>query len=159
MKIGLIISEFESGFASSFKHTSRVQYEVDFDSSRVGSILENLQILKKKLQLGHRKDVKVGWVMTIDHVIMLERLLLLILDEYENVFFIRPVNDKIYSVNSKLRQIDAPNPKEFANDVVRSLFISDDKKQISPSEKLKKQAEEMSLKRALKAIKKNKAQS
>jgi hypothetical protein len=45
MRIGLIITEFESGFASSFKHTASVKYGVDFDLAHLELELVNYHVL------------------------------------------------------------------------------------------------------------------
>ena len=42
MKITTIINEFESNFASSFKHTSIVKYNIEFKTSIVDDIIQNL---------------------------------------------------------------------------------------------------------------------
>jgi hypothetical protein len=154
MKISLILAEFETGFASSFQHTSRVQYNVVFDSSTIASILNNLDILKTKIMSGDKNNVHVRWQMNLEHVIMLERLLNEILDAYQKVFFFRPINEKIYDVNKKLRAWETPSPKDYAREVVSNIFKVDDKKQISSAEKKKRHAEELSTHRALKAINK-----
>lgn len=38
MKIGLIIADFESSYSSSFQHTARVKYGVDFNTSNVDTL-------------------------------------------------------------------------------------------------------------------------
>ena len=51
--------------------------------------------------------------MDVKHVHMLETLMNQILDKYEEIFHYRPINQKIYSVNNKLRESEIPNPKDL----------------------------------------------
>lgn len=155
MRIGLIIAEFESGFGSSFKHTARIQYDVDFESSTVQDILDNLAMLKNRILSGEGKRVQVGWQMNVDHVIMLQSLLNQILDKFEELFHQRPVHQKIYSINHKLRETELGSPKDFALDAIKSLFVPVRESKLSKKEKQRLQAENLSRNRALKAYQKS----
>lgn len=159
MKIELIIAEFESNFASSFKHTARVKYGVDFKTSSIYDIEENLERLKNKIVAGEFKDVHVGWEMTLEHVIMLQSLLNQILIKYEDVFFKSPTNEKIYTINNKLRNFEAPSAKDFAKDVVKQVFTPDKSEKLSKVERINIEAERISIERALKRHRKNNANS
>lgn len=154
MRIGLIIAEFESGFGSSFKHTARVQYDVDFESSTIQDILDNLILLEKRILSGEGKSVKVGWQMSLDHVKMLQSLLKQILDKYEEYFHASPENQKIYSVNHKLRETELSSPKDFALDAIKSIFVPVKEDKLSNKERLRLQAESLSRSRAIKAYQK-----
>lgn len=155
MRIGLIIAEFESGFASSFQHTAKVQYDVDFDSSTISNILDKLVNLKEKIQTGNlNNDVKVGWKMDIKHVKRLITLLNHILDKYEELFSYRPVNQKIYFVNHQLRESELISPKDFANEVIKSIFIPEQGKKLTKKEQLELDAQNLSRQRALKDFQK-----
>jgi hypothetical protein len=156
MRIGLIITEFESGFASSFKHTARVKYGVDFDSSIVESILNNLELLKNKISSSLEPDTKVGWKMNLDHVLMLERLLYEIINKYEELFYIKPLDKKIYTINAKLREAEQPAPKDFAREVIQAVFSPPESKKMSRAEQIKIEAQNRSLSRAIKASNKSK---
>lgn len=75
--------------------------------------MEKLNWLKKKIGAGQAKKIQVGWDMDVKHVHMLETLMNQILDKYEKIFHYRPINQKIYSVNNKLRESEIPNPKDL----------------------------------------------
>lgn len=151
MRIGIIIAEFESSFSSSFKHTARVQFDVDFDSSNIQNILEKFNLLKKKIGTGQAKKIQVGWDMDVNHVHMLETLMNQILDKYEEIFNYRPINQKIYSVNNKLRESEIPNPKDFTLDAIKDLLAPIDKGKISKKEKKRLEVNTLSIQRAIKA--------
>ena len=154
MRIGLIIAEFESGFASSFQHTAKVQYDVDFDSSTISNILDKLICLEEKILLGNAKDVKVGWTMDLNHVQRLLTLLNHILDKYEELFSYRPMNEKIYFVNHQLRESEIISPKDFAYEVIKSLFIPEKQEKLTKKQQLELDAQNLSRVRALKEYKK-----
>jgi hypothetical protein len=75
MKITTIINEFESNFASSFKYTSSVKYNVEFKTSIINDIMENLNELRSKFVNGDVNPAKVGWEMTLEHIDLLDNLL------------------------------------------------------------------------------------
>jgi hypothetical protein len=150
MRIGLIIAEFESGFASSFKHTARVKYGVDFDSSVIEQILTNLGHLRHKIQSEEYVDIKVGWEMQLDHVLMLESTLTQILNRYEEVFGIRPLNKKVYEVNQKLRESELLSPQEYAKVVLREVLTPVKQEKKSAQKQIKEDAQRLSVRRALK---------
>lgn len=154
MRIGLLIAQFESGFASSFKHTARVQYDVDFDSSTVSNILSNLQLLKENILAERKRDIQVPWEMSIEHVLMLEVTLNQIITKYEELFFIRPLDSKIYLVNNKLIESELPCPKDFAKDAIQHIFKPDSGKKISKREQKKIAADSISFNRAMKSFNK-----
>lgn len=103
MKIGLIIADFESSYSSSFQHTARVKYGVDFNTSNVDTLGMKLNELKIKLQNNQHNDVHVGFEITTEHVIHVENLLNQIIIKYKEEFNTLPINRKIYTINQKLR--------------------------------------------------------
>jgi hypothetical protein len=151
MRIGLIIAEFESSFSSSFKHTARVQFNVDFDSSEIQNIIEKLKLLKNNIETGRSIEIHVGWQMDIKHVHMLESLLNQILDKYEEIYYYRPTNLKIYVVNNKLRESEIPALKDFTLDAIKELLVPISEVKISKKEKQIIEANVLSYKRAFKA--------
>ncbi|MEY4991562.1 MAG: hypothetical protein RI948_430 [Bacteroidota bacterium] len=154
MKIRLLVTQFESGFASSFTNTARVQYDVDFCSSTISDIKAKLEILKERVISGKKNEIKVGWEMSLEHIIMLQTTLEQLVDKYEEFFFIRPLDYKIYHVYDKLREYDIPSPKDIATDVIKIVFKPEKNKKTSKSEQIKADADAISLRRALKAYKK-----
>ncbi len=159
MRIGLIITAFESEFASSFTHTARVKFGVEFESSNVESILKNLKILKIKINSGMETDVKVGWQMYLDHVIKFERLLNDILNKYEEIFYVRPLDKKVFTINAKLRETEQQNPKDIAMEVLQAVFTPPEKKKISREEQIKLKVHNKCISRGIKILNKSKAES
>ncbi len=154
MKINLIIADFESAFSSSFKHTARTQFDIDFNSSIIQDIIDKLNLLKKKIEAGEVKNIHVGWQMDINHVNLIEQRLNQILNHYEEFFNYRPLIQKIYSVNSKLIELEIPNPKDFAQNVIKDLLAPAGKVKKSKKEVQHHETFTLSLTRALKANKK-----
>jgi hypothetical protein len=154
MRIGLIISDFESSYATSFQHTARVKYEVDFDTSNVDSLGDKLKELRYKVENKLHRDVHVGFEITIDHVEHVQDLLQKILKRYIEVFGRLPVNKKIYTINQKLREAETPSNSEIAKQVLVEI-LNPKTQNLSKAEKLKLDAEAKSKERALKTVKKN----
>ncbi len=159
MRTGLIIAEFETYYCTSFQHTARVKYDVDFNTSNVDALGLKLAELREKIQSNRHKNVHVGFQITIDHVIHVENLLNQILERYKEIFSVFPSNRKIYTINQKLREADAPSPKDVAKDVLREILNPDVKPKQSKSERIKADAEAVSKKRALNLIRKNSAKN
>ncbi len=67
-----------------------------------------------------------------------------IITKYEELFFIRPLDSKIYLVNNKLRESELPCPKDFAKDAIHHIFKPDSGKKISKREQKKIAADSIS---------------
>jgi hypothetical protein len=154
MRTGLIIANFELHYTTSFQHTARRKYNVDFDSSDVDSIVENLNELRNKIENNICNDVHVGFEITLEHVIQTQDLIEKIISRYCELFGRLPVNKKIYTINDKLRQAELPTPKEMAKEIV-SEILNPKVENLSKAEKLKIDAEARSKERALKLIQRN----
>jgi hypothetical protein len=145
MKITTIINEFESNFASSFKYTSSVKYNVEFRTSVIEDIMENLNKLRSNFEKGDFNQTKVGWDMTLEHIDLLDKLLTEIIREYRKLFYVHPGKLKIYDVNRKLREANAPSFQEFAKGVINELIIPEKKEKLTKAERLKLEAEAFNL--------------
>lgn len=159
MRIGLLIAEFESTYSTSFQHTARVKYGVDFDTSNVDSLGAKLAELKRKVEAKEGKNVHVGFEISLDHVEYVISLLNQILDRYKEAFHVLPSNRKIYTVNQKLRDAEAPNTKEIAKEVIGEIIKPNIPKKLSRAERIKQEAEALSAKRALDLLKRNSAKN
>jgi len=155
MKIGLIIADFESSYSTSFQHTARVRYDVDFNTSNVDTLGLKLEELKEKLVKNECKDVHVGLEITLEHVTHIQHLLQQILERYKQVFDVLPVNRKIYTINQKLRDAELPSPTEMAKQVLEEILNPATPAKQSKAQKIKKDAKALSQKRALNLIKRN----
>lgn len=159
LRIGLLIAEFESTYSTSFQHTARVKYGVDFDTSNVDSLGAKLAELKRKVEAKEGKNVHLGFEITLEHVDYVISLLNQILDRYKTAFHVLPSNRKIYTVNQKLRDADAPNAKEIAQEIVGEIIKPNTPKKLSKAKRIKQQAEALSARRALDLLKKNSAKN
>ena len=154
MRIGLIIADFELHYTTSFLSTARRKYDVDFTSSNVDSIVENLNELRNKVENNICNDVHVGFEITLEHIIHTQELIEKILNRYTELFGRLPINRKIYTINDKLRQAESPTTREMAKEVVMEI-LNPKVEKLSKAEKLKIDADAMSKERALKQIKTN----
>lgn len=157
MKIGLIIADFESSYSTSFQHTARVKYGVDFNTSNVDTLGVKLGELKEKVLANQCNDVHVGLEITVDYVTHVQYLLNQILERYKEVFHVLPTNRKIYTINQKLREAETPLPKDIAKQVLGEILTPDTPAKPTKKQRIKADAEAVSKRRALDLIKKNSA--
>ena len=122
MRIGLIIADFESSYSTSFQHTARVKYDVDFNTSNVDTLGTKLAELREKIRLNQHKNVHVGFQITLDHVIHVERLLNQILERYKEVYYVLPSNRKIYTINQKLREAESLSPEDLVKKALVAML-------------------------------------
>jgi hypothetical protein len=155
LRIGLLIAEFESTYSTSFQQTARVKYGVDFDTSNVDSLGRKLSELKQKVEAKEGKNVHVGFEITLEHVEYVISLLNQILERYKAAFHVLPINRKIYTVNQKLRDADAPNTKEIAKEIIGEIFKPNTDKKLSKKEQIKEEAKALSTRRAFDIVKNN----
>jgi hypothetical protein len=154
MNILLIIADFEMHYCTSFQHTARLKYEVDFDTSNIDSLGEKLEELKNRVQNKQQRDVHVGFEITLEHVMHVQDLLQKILNRYNELFGRLPINRKIYTINQKLREAEAPTSSDIAKQVLNEI-LSPKTDKLTKAEKLKIDADAKSKERALKIIQKN----
>jgi len=157
MRIGLIIADFELNYTTSFQHTARVKYGVDFKTSDVDDLILKLKELRGKVEMHQHKDVQVALEITLDHVVHVENLLNQILDKYTEVFHVRRPNMKIYAIMQKLRDAEAPSAKELAKEVLTEVLIPEKSEKLTKKKQMEAEAKAVSARRALAQIKKNSA--
>ena len=158
MRIGLIIADFEMSFTTSFKHTSRVKYGVDFTNSNIGSIEEKIIELKQRLQDGKFCSVHVGYDFTLHDVEHVQNLLRDIVLKYTTLTGrVTFTNKKIYTLIQQLRSVENKTPNEIAKEVLREILIPPTPAILPLKDRLKADAKQKSIERALKIIKKNSA--
>ena len=159
MRIELIIADFESTYSTSFQHTARVKYGVDFNTSNVDTLSLKLDELKEKVVKNLCNNVHVGLEITVDHVSHVQYLLNQILEKYKEVFHILPVNRKIYTINRKLREADLPSTKDLAKQVLVEILTPETTAKQTKAQRIKTDAEALSKRRTLEIIKKNSAKT
>ncbi len=159
MKIGLVIAEFESSYSTSFQHTARVKYGVDFNTSNVDTLGLKLEELKERLLKNQCKDVHVGLEITLDHVTHIQYLFNQILDKYKELFHVQPSNRKIYTINQKLREAETPSPTDIAKEALTQILTPEKPTRQTKLQRIKAEAQNLSKRRVLEAIKKNNARN
>lgn len=159
MRIGLVIADFESNFTTSFKHTARIKYDVDFIDSNIGSITEKMQELQLLVQTPG-KQVHVAYDFTIQDVEHIQKLIEKILSKYREVFSpnISP-KKKIYDLFQKLREAEIPTPDELATQALSNILKPTTAPRTTRKEKINVDAEVKSKQRLLAAIKKQSAKN
>lgn len=144
-------------FTTSFQHTARVKYGVDFNSSNADALGLKLNDLKGKFELNEHNDVHVGLEITLEHIMHVQNLLNQIQEKYREVFRVLPPNMKIYTITQKLKESEAPTAKELAKEVLTEVFNPEKPAKLTKIEQKKADAEALSAKRALAIIRKNSA--
>ena len=157
MRIGLIIADFEMNYTSSFQHTARAKYGVDFDSSNIDAIALKLIDLKTKVELQEHNNVHVGFQITIEHVVHVENLLNQIMEKYKETFTVLPHTMKLYTILQKLKDANSPSAKDLAKEALTEILNPEKPVKLTKSERIKAEAEKISKQRALDAIRKNSA--
>ena len=158
MRIGLIIADFEMSFTTSFKHAARVKYNVEFTSSNVVHIRENLQQLKEQLNTGNHNKIHVGNDLTIHDVEHIESLLDAIMNAYAETFSINaPPTKKIYTLINQLRETKTQTPEQIAKEVLKDILTPSQPQKLTPKQRLQADANAKSMERAINFYKKNSA--
>ncbi|RYZ53880.1 MAG: hypothetical protein EOP49_06345 [Sphingobacteriales bacterium] len=139
MRTGLIIADFEMSFATSFKHTARVKWGVDFENSHIPTVQAKLHQLKEAMQNNPPAPIHVGWEITLEDVERVEALLLELLNRWKQSTNVPP-HPKLYKFLNSLRELEAPTVAQQVKEVTKEIF----KPELSPK-LTKKQREEASI--------------
>jgi hypothetical protein len=154
MRIGLIIADFEMWYSTSFQHTARVKYDVDFNTSNVDTLGDNLEVLRRKVEANQGKNVHVGLDIDLEHVQHVQKLLQQILAKYKLEFGTLPINRKLYTITQKLREHEAAAPKEIAKQVLSEILSPIPSEKLTKKQRMEIEADALSKRRALEAIQK-----
>jgi hypothetical protein len=154
MRIGLIIADWEMSYTTSFQHTAAKKYKVDFSSSNVQSIRENLHQLKQNISTGNINPVHVGYDFTLQEVERIEHLLETLITRYHENFGAVPTNRKLYTLIHQLKEAETPTTQQIAKDVVQQIFTPPPNKNISEKEQLQADIEAKRKQRLLTMIQK-----
>lgn len=157
MRIGLVIADFESSYSTSFQHTARVKYGVDFNTSNIDAIRLKLNDLKAKYELNQHNNVHVGYEITLEDIVHVQNLLNQISEKYREVYQVLPPNMKIYTINQKLKETESPSASELAKQVLTEVLSPVKPDTLTKKEQIEADAKAISARRALDLIKKNSA--
>jgi hypothetical protein len=150
------ISDIELSFTTSFKHTSRVKYNVDFSSSNIVEIINNLKILKERIRKGEFNDKNVGYDFSINDVQHILNLIDKAISVYSKEFSIdNPPNQKLNLLLNQLRINHNTNPKDISIEVIKEIMapkLTNDPKNKKTIKEI--EIQKKSIERALKNSKK-----
>lgn len=144
-------------YTTSFLHTARVKYGVDFDSSNINELGEKLKQLRNKIESKQQKEVHVGFEVSLEHVIHVENLFNQILEKYREVFHVLPPTMKIYEIIRKLKASESPSAKDLAKEVLTEVLSPEKVGKLTKAERIKADAEKVSKQRALDIARKKSA--
>lgn len=158
MRTGLLIADFEHSFTTSFKHTARVKYGVDFTSSNIYEIKQKLGHLKRQIQSGISNSIHVGYDFGVVEVEHIENLLAQIIQRYIELFDLSDVpNKKVYDLFQQLRDAEQQQPKEIVTEALKELLSPPKTSKLSKKEQFAADVERKKKERALDQLKKNSA--
>lgn len=122
MRVTTLIAEFNSIFSTSFRHTAKVKYNIEFKNSNIVTILKNLKRLIETMESGISNEVHVGYDFTLEDVHYVLNLLNKLIEHYKESFGGIPNNLKSYTAFEKLRSFHSPNPRKIAADVLNNIL-------------------------------------
>ena len=140
-------------YSTSFIHTARVKYGVDFKNSRILDIIEGLRHLRQNMVAGIDTGLHVGLQISLQDVDHIQRLIHEIIHKYKTDVSVNlPI--KIQTVIMHLREVEVPNTKDIVKEVIVEL-ISPEKptKALSRKKQIQIDAAASSRQHALKIIK------
>lgn len=152
------INLFESLFSTSFKHTSRILYNVTFDTSNVVITSKKLLELQRNFTSGVNTGKHVGLHITLDDITTVEQSLYSLMNEYKLFYGIQviPSKLKLYDMIREIRGFVEKNENvDIAKDVLdRILTPEKSGKKLNKKELIKEQASIKSNERQIEMLKK-----
>ena len=145
-------------FTTSFKHTSRVKWGIDFSNSNVVDVIDKLRELHNVMSAGSANNVHVGYDITLKDVDHVQNLLTIIINQYKELIAPTiPSNKKLYTIIEQVRQATTITTQQMAKDVINQIVTPQQNKKLSHKEQLEANADTMSKQRMLNLIKKTNA--
>ena len=154
MRIGLVIADFEMSYSTSFQHTSRVKYLVDFNSSIVQHIKTNLCLLRERVARNEATNVHVGFEISVEDVEHVQHLLNQIVEKYTADYNDYRQSLKINSILQKLREANTPTAKDLAKEVLGEVLGNETPEKQTKKQRIEEEANRLSIERRLKTLKK-----
>jgi len=151
------IGEIDFCYTTSFIHTSRIKYDVEFRSSNVVEIVKNLKLLIEKIESGNFNDTHVGYDFTISDVKHIINLISRTINAYSTEYSIEnPPSIKLSILINQVKQKSTISAKELSKEVIKEILSPINNNKFSKKEQKKEEAEKLSLQRAINHIKKSK---
>lgn len=149
--------QFDMIFTTSFKHTGKVLYEVEFSNSNVLEIIEKLNELKYRVENNFSTGKHVGAQIDTTDVQLALNTLEKISEHYMKITGLTElsVNTKTYKMISYVRESERLNVKAVAKEVLDEVLSPEKKdKKLTREEIIKVGAEQKTLERTLGLLKK-----
>ena len=155
MKIISQINQLEMMFGSSFKNTSRVRYDIDFDNSRVVDIIDKLNLLDYKVKHNINTGKYAPPIDNSDVQIVLNSLEAIVV-HFKEINKIQTISPriKLYDMINMIRMNEQPSPKVIAKEVLTEVLSpSKEGKKLTRKQIIEKEAAQKSNERRLDLLK------
>ncbi len=150
--INRLVADFEMSYTTSFKHTAKIKYGVEFTNSDLPDIILHLKKLKKCIETNtYNNNVHVGYDFGLNDVEHILEILSNIITEYSTKYSIdSPPSKKIYSIIDHIRAKNAKSPSDLAREVISGMISTPSNQKKSKKIDQEEKANQLSITRALK---------
>ncbi len=150
--INRLVADFEMSYTTSFKHTAKIKYGVEFTNSDLPDIILHLKKLKKCIETNtYNNNVHVGYDFGLNDVEHILEILSNIITEYSTKYSIdSPPSMKIYSIIDHIRAKNAKSPSDLAREVISGMISTPSNQKKSKKIDQEEKANQLSITRALK---------
>ena len=157
MQTRLLGAQLDSIFTTSFKHTSKVLFQVEFTNSNALETIEKLNLLKYNVENKINTGKHVGSPIYVEDVLLALNTLTQIVDHYKKITNLPSIaeNTKIYKMAEFIKSSEQVDVKVIAKEVVNELLSpAKEFKKMTRKEKIKEGADLKSQERKLDLLKK-----
>ena len=150
--INRLVADFEMSYTTSFRHTAKIKYGVEFTNSDLPDIILHLKKLKKCIEINpSNTKVHVGYDFGLNDVEHILEILSNIITEYSTKYSIdSPPSKKIYSLIEHIRKKNAKSPSDLAREVISGMISTPSNHKKSKKIDQEEKANQLSIARALK---------
>jgi|LauGreDrversion4_2_1035121.scaffolds.fasta_scaffold15731_7 hypothetical protein len=150
--INRLVADFEMSYTTSFRHTAKIKYGVEFTNSDLPDIILHLKKLKKCIETNtYNNKVHVGYDFGLNDVEHILEILSNIITEYSTKYSIdSPPSKKIYSLIEHIRKKNAKSPSDLAREVISGMISTPSNHKKSKKIDQEEKANQLSIARALK---------
>jgi hypothetical protein len=99
-------------------------------------MIEKFSDLKQKVEKNMSNDVQVDLEITLEQARMVENRFKQIVEKYMEVYGVYPSSLESHFVIQRLREHEAPSPKDFAREVVEALICPEPNKKLSKADRI-----------------------
>ena len=153
--INRIIADFEMSYTTSFRHTAKIKYGVEFTNSHLPDVIRNLKELKSCIVSKKSYHIHVGYDFGISEVQHILVLLAQLINFYSDQYSIDdPPAKKIYALIDHIRVQSEKSSKEIAREIISDIISPKGNQKMTKKQSLEEEANRMSIERAIKYSKK-----